>query len=218
MVVRGVVRVAVGVLVVGVCAVLVGCAAEKSDVPGFSASPRASATASVPAEPTPAPSPTSTEVTATDLSDPDGLGIVFVDTPDLTGPVASAHDAVAIFEQEWWRSYTTGSVSPLMVQLSSPTIVEKVRYAVQRNVDSGYGFDGVLRVTISEVTVDGSTASAIVCKDYTDLVFTRSDGSPSQDFAEAGAPQFERTTVTLSTIDGGVTWQPQDFTFLDNSC
>jgi hypothetical protein len=196
---------------VGLCvAVLVGCSAQEPEP----VEPTPSATSSTPS---PTPSPTSDEVTATDLSDPD-LGIVFVDTPDLTGAAASAHDAVAIYQVEQWRSLTTGSVSPALVPFISPELLRKVEYGVQRNNEGGFGWEGNLRVTISDVVVDGTTASASVCRDHAQVIFTNADGSAPQSYSEAQYPQYERSTIRLSTFDDGVTWRPEDGTFEGNSC
>ena len=199
------------VLVVGACVTLLtGCAAEKSDLPGLTASP-------TPAVSSSAPEPTPTERTATDLSDPE-LGIVFDDIPSLTGPAASAYDAVAIYRVERWRSQTTGTVSPALMQFASPEILRKVEYGIQRNNEDGFGFDGVVRNTISSVVVDGATATASVCVDYSDVLFTHLDGSEPQSFDEIGFPQYELSTVRLSTFDGGVTWRPEDTTFEGDAC
>ena len=201
-----------GGLVVGVCVVvLVGCGVQKAEPAGLTASPTVAATAS------PAPSPTPDEATATDLSDPE-LGIVFVDTPNLTGPAASAHDAVAIFRVEYWRSRTTGEVSPALVPFVSPDLLRKVESGVKRNNEDGFGFDGTMQVAISDVVVDGASATASTCTDYSDVLFTALDGSAPQSFAEIGFPQYERSTVQLSTVDGGLTWRPEDATFEGNSC
>lgn len=201
-----------GVLAVGVCVVvLAGCTADKTEPPGLTASPTVSPT------PSPTPTPTPGEVTATDLSDPE-LGIVFVDTPDLTGPAASAHDAVAIFQVESWRSVTTGVVSPALVQFASPELVRKTESLVQKNAEGGWGFDGVMKITISDVVVNGATATVSVCRDYADVMFTNTDGSAPRSYAEIEFPQFERSSMRLSTFDDGVTWRPEDGAFEGNTC
>lgn len=201
-----------GSLVVGVCVlVLAGCSVDKAEPPGLTASPTASET------PSPTPTPTSSEVTATDLSDPE-LGVVFVDTPDLTGPAASAHDAVAIFQVERWRTVKAGTVSPALVPFVSPELLRKVEYGLERNLEGGWLFDGTMRVTISNVAVDGTTASASVCVDNSEVLFTNTDGSPPKSYGEIDSPQYESTTVRLSTFDGGVTWRPEDSTFEGTSC
>jgi hypothetical protein len=197
---------------VGLCvAVLVGCSAQEPEP----VEPTPSATSS--STPSPTPSPTSDEVTATDLSDPD-LGIAFVDTPDLTGPAASAHDAVAIYQLESWRSLSTGTVSPALVPFVSPELLRKTEDGVRQNNDGGWGFDGVMRVTISDVLVDGATATAAVCQDNGEVVFTNVDGSPPRSHTEIGFPQYQRSTVRLSTFDDGVTWRPETVAFNGESC
>lgn len=206
-----------GRLALGVCVVmLAGCSVDEADPPEPTASLTAPPTQSP--TPTPTPSPTPTEHTATDLSDPDGLGIVFVDTPDLTGPAASAHDAVAIYQVEHWRTLTTGAVSPALVQFVSPELLRKAEYGVQRNSEGGWLFDGTMRVTISDVVVDGATATASVCMDHSDVLFRNVDGSAPRSYAEIDFPQYERTTVRLSTFDDGVTWRPEDGSFDGTSC
>lgn len=203
-----------GLLAVGVCVVvLAGCSVDRNEPPGLLASPTVSQTPS----PSPTPSATSTDVTATDLSDPE-LGIVFVDTPDLSGPAASAHDAVAIFRVEYWRSLTTGAVSPALVSFISPELLRKVESALQRDKESNYGYSGIIRISISDVVVDGATATASVCADYSDVSFTNADGSAPQSYVEVGSSQYERTTIRLSTFDDGVTWRPEDATFDGTSC
>ena len=199
------------VLVVGACVTLLaGCAAEKADPPGLTASPTPAARPS-------APEPTPTERTATDLSDPE-LGIVFDDIPDVTGAAASAHDAAAIFEAENWRSTTTGSVSPALAPFVSPELLRKVEYSVQRNAEDGWSFDGTMHITISDVVVDAATATVSVCSDYENVLFISSDGTPPQTFEELGVSRFERTTTRLSTFDDGATWRPEDTTFEGESC
>lgn len=199
------------VLVVGTCvALLTGCAAEKTDLPGLTASPTPAVTSS-------APEPTATERTATDLSDPE-LGIVFDDVPELTGTAASAHDAVAIYWVEYWRSATTGVVSTALAPFVAPELLRKVEQGVQQNNESNYGYDGVIRVTISDVLVNGTEATASVCLDFADALFTDAEGGSPQTFTEVGAPQYERSTMRLSTLDEGATWRPEDGSFEGNSC
>lgn len=201
-----------GLLTVGVCVVvLVGCSVDRTEPPGLTASTTASTT------PSPTPTPTSSEVTTTDLSDPE-LGIMFVDTPDLTGPAASAHDAAAVFEVEYWRGKVTGVVSPALVQFVSPGLLSKVENGVQRNNEDGWRFAGTMRVTISDVAVDGASATVSVCSDYADVLFTKLDGSAQQTFEDLDLSRYERTTTRLSTFDGGTTWRPEDATFDGETC
>ena len=200
------------ILALGACAALLaGCSTAKADLPGITGSPAVTASS-------PEPEPSPTERTATDLSDPDGLGIVFVDTPDLEGPAASAHDAVAIYWVEYWRSSTTGVVSPALAPLTSPDLLRKVEHGIQQNNERDFGYDGVLRVTISDVVVDGTSATAAVCLDFADVLFSDADGSSPKSFTDIDAPQYERSTMRLSTVDDGVTWRPEDGAFEGTAC
>lgn len=199
------------VLAVGACALaLVACSTDKAEPAGITAA------ATPTGSPTPTASSTPDEIAATDLSDPE-LGIVFVDTPDLTGPEASAHDAVAIFRKEHWRSQQAGTLSAVLPPLISPTLQEKVEYGLQRNRENGWTVGGTLKVTISDVTIDDTSASATVCLDYSEVDFHK-DGGEAQRYDAIGFVQYERSTVSLSTMDGGTTWRPEDFTAEGNSC
>ena len=187
------------VLVVVVCALaLAGCSADADEPAQVTTAPTV--------EPTPTPTPSPTEKVATDLSDPEGVGIVFVETPDLSGPAASAHDAVAIYQKEFWRSQTTGTMSPVLAPLVSPTLLSDLEHAVQRNADSGWHVAGVLRVRISGVLVQDATATALACVDYSDVEFTKDDGAP-QAWDQIGFQQYEHLGVSLSSSDEGVRWR-----------
>lgn len=48
------------------------------------------------------------------------------------------------------------------------------------------------------------------CTDCTEVEFTNLDGAPSLDYAEAQFPQRQLGTMTLTTVDDGVTWRPED--------
>lgn len=195
-------------LAVGVgVAVLAGCSAQGHEP--------STATAASTSTPEPAPSPT--ERTTTDLSDPE-LGVVFDDIPALTGPAASAHDAVALYQVEQWRTLTTGRVSPALAPLVSPELLRKAEYGVQRNTEAGWLFDGTLHISVADVAVDGTTATASVCRDHVEVLFLNTDGSAPKTYEEIEFPRYERLAVRLSTADGGVTWVPEDATLEGDSC
>lgn len=201
-----------GLLTVGVCAlVLAGCTADKPEPVALTASPTMSQS------PTPTPSPTPTGMVAVDMSDPDGVGIVFVDTPDLTGPEAAVHNAVAIYEVEHRRSMTTGTVSPLLRQVASPSLVGGLEEVLQSNAAAGRSDTGVLRERVFDIAIDGTSATASVCLDYTEALSSK-NGGPPQTFEQTGESQFELITHKLSTFDDGETWSPQDFEFVGTEC
>ena len=198
------------VLVVGVVVTgLAGCAVEQA----ATAEPTASASPTPSPTPTPTPSPTPAEVTASDLSDPDGAGIVFVDIPDLRGPAAAAHDAVARTEVETWRSQKEGAISPGLASTVSPSQLTWVESLVQRDREAGWGYEGALRVTISDVVVDGATATASVCEDYADVRFTMPDAAAPLTLEQAEYAQFVGSAMTLASPDGGATWRVEEAEF-----
>lgn len=147
-------------------ALLSACAAQTSDLPGLTASPTATAT------PTPTPSPETIQET----SDPD-LGIVFEDVPDLTGAEADVYDAVATFEKEYWRMMTTNTVSPAFAIIASPEITARMQQIADQNASVQLLLGGEFHTTISDVTVNGDTATASACDDYSDVTGTDPNGT-----------------------------------------
>lgn len=147
-------------------ALLTACAARTSDLPGLTASPTATAS------PTPTPSPEAIQET----SDPD-LGIVFEDVPDLTGAEADVYDAVATFEKEYWRMMTTNTVSPAFAIIASPEITATMQQIADQNAGVQLLLGGVFHSTISDVTVNGDTATASTCDDYNDVTGVDPNGT-----------------------------------------
>jgi hypothetical protein len=188
----------VAVLVVS-GALLVGCTSE-DPAPAVSTSPAAL--------PTPTPTPTPSDAPA-DMSDAT-LGIVFEDTPDVTGPARSAHDAVAIFMKEFWRSISTGEVSGLIPELASADVSQMVADNVQVNAEQGYTVGGTMHYAVSAPQVDGQNGTATVCVDPRDALFGSTDGSPPQSAADVGSePELIRMTLLQVGDDGR--WMIQTF-------
>ena len=185
--------------------VLAGCTGGGSDMPGLTASPTVSAT------PTPTPTPTATAEEFTDepgvvfdFSDPD-LQLVFEDVPrELTGDAADVHNAIALWTRESWRSITTNEVSPYLYEASSADALTAVEDDVALNVENGNTVGGPHRVTISDIVVDGETATGTACRDYTEGTFVNANGS--HDPADVGFGEPFAITYTLLNRGGGVWW------------
>ena len=191
------------VVVALVGGVLAGCTGGGSDMPGLTASPSATPTA------TPTPTPTAEEVTdelgvVFDFSDPD-LQLVFEDVPrELTGDAADVHNAIALLTRELWRSLSSNEVSPFVGELASSAVSDSIADNAATNAERGNRIGGVHRVTISDITVSGETATGRVCRDYREGTFEDSEGF--HDPAEVGHGEPRLLEYSLINRGGGVWW------------
>ena len=199
--------VVVAVLAGAVVLELAACGGGGSDMPGLTASP--SVTASATPSPTPSAEPTELPEelgVVFDLSDPE-LGIVFEDTPtELTGDAADVHNAIALFTREVWRSVVTHVVSPVIREMASAEVIEALEADAETNEATGSIFGGVHRATITDIRVDGDTATGSVCRDYQDGTFANAEAEYTPDEAGFGEPRLY--THTLANLGGGV-WRVQ---------
>ena len=192
------------VVVALVGGVLAGCTGGGSEMPGLTASPTVSAT------PTPTPTPTPTEEfteelgVVFDFSDPD-LQLFFEDVPrELTGDAADVHNAIALWVREAWRTAITNTVSPYLLEVSSGTVIESVEAGAAQNAERGNTIGGVHRVTISDITVNGETATGAACRDFREGTFENANGSHEP--AEVGFGEPFLIEFSLISLGGGVWW------------
>ncbi|MGY4644341.1 hypothetical protein [Cellulomonas sp. URHB0016] len=98
--------------------------------------------------------------------------------------------------QEFWRSLTTGQISPVFVELTSADVQDVVATAVRTNAEQGVTLGGTLHVDVDPPQVHGQDATATLCVDYRDVVLGSTDGAPPQTAEEAGwAPELGRITL-----------------------
>lgn len=152
------------------------------------------------AQATTSPAPTADPDGVLESSDPD-LGFVLDDTPDLTGPEADVYDTAAAYQKEYWRTMTSNTVSPAFDVIASPEIRSEMDYIATTNTSLEVTVGGTFRTTISDVTVDGDTASADVCDDFTDVTVTDPNGEYTS--VEVG---YENLVRTLAMSRSTGTW------------
>ncbi len=192
----------VAVAVAGVALVLTvsACSGSDPDMPGLTASPTATTTPT----PTPTPTPTSTSVAGTvvDLSDPE-LGIVFEDLPDLSGDEADVYNWMATYRLEYWRTMRTNQPSPAFSVFTSPELAAEMARLAAENTADGWTVDGTFRVTIDDIVVNGDTATARTCDDYSGVTVTATDGPVSLQEAGVDVPLLLDVTLARTpTVDG----------------
>ncbi|MBO3086609.1 hypothetical protein [Cellulomonas fengjieae] len=175
-------------------AVLAGCSTQEADPPA----PTSSATAAPSPTPTPTPSPSGI-VEGSDLE----LGIVLDDVPELGGDDAQVYNWAATYEKEYWRTLTTNAISPAMSLLASPELQQRVTTLVQSNVADKWVIDGTMHVRIDSIVVDGDTASAAVCRDFSDTTATE-DGRALT--PEELGPDLVPKQMTLARVAGEQRW------------
>jgi hypothetical protein len=175
-------------------AVLAGCSTQESDPPA----PTSSTTVVPSATPTPTPSPTGI-VETSDLE----LGIVLDDVPEVGGDEAQVYNWAATYEKEYWRTLTTNVVSPAMSLLASPELQQRVATLAQSNVDDKWVIAGTMHVRIDSIVVDGDTASAAVCRDFSDTTATE-DGRALT--PEELGPDLVPKQMTLARVAGEQRW------------
>lgn len=173
------------------CAALVaGCSSTAAEPPGLTASPSTTATATPSATATPEP-----EGGAEDMSDPE-LGIVFDDVPTLEGDAADVHNWIATYEKEYWRTMTTNTVSPAFAVLGSADVQATMQGVVDQNVSSQVDIGGVFHARISDVVVDGDTATGTACDIYRDVTFADPHGTYTPQDVGFGEPRHKTLTLT----------------------
>ena len=177
------------VLVSATClgVLVTGCAADTSDLPGLTASPTVAVTVS------PSASPTG----IVESSDPD-LGIVFDDVPDLTGDEADVYNWIATYEKAYWSTMTTNQVSTDFSLLASAEVQARMQQIAAQNVGIAAEIGGVIRVEVREIAVDGDSARAVACVDYSEATFADPDGTYTPD--EAGFGGTFRESLTLARL------------------
>lgn len=169
-----------------------GCVADRVEPPGLTAAPTAST-------PTPTPSPTPDPDGITIGSDP-ALGIVFDDVPDLTGVEADVYDTVALYETAYWSTMTTNEVSPLFDVIAAPEVKTMMGQIATTNAGISADISGTYRVQITSVTVgDDGTAEAILCTDFSSVIFADPNGTYPPE--EVGYGERRRSVYTLQDLD-----------------
>ncbi len=179
--------------------VLAGCSGSDPDMPGLTASPTATPTPT----PTPTPSPTSIAGTVVDLSDPE-LGIVFEDVPDLSGDEADVYNWLATYRVEYWRTLTTNAASPAFDVFTSPELQADMARIAAENAADEWSVEGTFRVTIGDIVVNGDTATATTCDDYTAVTISDRDGLVTLEELGAEAPALLQASLSRSAHAEGM--------------
>lgn len=169
-----------------------GCAAEKTELPGLTASPTSEAESS--------PTPTPTPDPVLEPSDPE-LGIVFEDVPELSDPDEIAvYNTVAAYQKEYWRMMTTNTVGLGFDVLASPEIEAMMQGIADQNAAAQATIAGVFHTRIGNITVSEDSATVTVCDDYRDVTATDPNGTYTA--AEAGLENLA-ATLTLGPSGSG---------------
>ncbi len=189
---------AVVVLAVAACS-----GSSDEDMPGLTASPTASSTPEETPTPTPSESPTSIAGTVVDLSDPE-LGIVFEDLPELSGDEADVFNWMSTYRLEYWRTMRTNVASPGFAVFTSAEIQAEMARLAAGNVEDGWTVGGVFHVTIGDIAVDGDTAVATSCDDYSAVTVTDPDGPVTLEEAGVAAPVLLRVTLARGATAEGL--------------
>lgn len=172
-----------------------GCTSEAVEPPGLTATPTAVAE----------PSPTATPDPALEPSDPE-LGIVFEDVPELSGPQVDVYNAVAAYQKEYWRMMTTNTVSPGFDVLASPEIRAMMQRIATQNAEAQARTAGVFHTRISDVAVEGDSATATVCDDFRDVIPSDPNGTYTPQ--EVGLDNLAKQLV-MGRSEAG-TWRALD--------
>jgi len=196
---RGISRVLVGVLVVGVLAGCTGGGEEPSGLSTVTAEPTPEASPT----PTPTPSPTSIVGVVVDMSDPE-LGIVFDDIPALSGDEADVYNWIATYEQEYWRTLKTNEASPAFDVFTSADVKARMEEIAAINTADQSQYGGVFHVRISDISVDGDTATATTCDDYREVTVVEPDGPLTPEEAGLAEPISLKLTLARNPIGEGL--------------
>ena len=190
------VRVAAALSVATCVVLLAGC--SSSSTPDDPA-PTGSRTSAAP-QPTVVPTPTPTPA-VNDESDAAG-GITFASPPPLEGDAAQAYNWISVYEKAYWNTLKTNAVDPSMSLYTSAEALAAMQQLADTNANIKAQIAGSFKVTVSDVVVDGHTATATVCEDYTAVTFA--DATRSYTPAEAGFDPPVRDAITL--LDAGDHW------------
>lgn len=143
---------------------------------------------------TPEPTSTAAAPTARDLSDP-ALGITFLDLPAVDDESVAALEAYQQFEVEYWRSLTTGRLSPGLDAVASPDAAQYVATQVTNNEPDGWQARGGFAVTVRSVR-GGTTVVIDACRDLTAITFESPTGTATA--ADAGISDVLLTRMEMT--------------------
>jgi len=196
---RQIAGLAAGVLVVGL---LVGCTGGGQEPLGLLT---VTADPSPEVEPTPTPTPTPTSIVGVvlDMSDPE-LGIVFDAVPDLSGDEADVYNWIATYRQEYWRTLVTNEASPAFAVFTSPEIRARMSEIAANNTADQSVWDGEFHVTISDISVDGDTASGTSCDDYRQVTVEEPEGVLGPDVTGHDVPRLLRVNLVRNSLGEGL--------------
>jgi hypothetical protein len=156
---------------------------------------------------TPTPTPTSILGRVVDLSDPE-LGIVFEDVPDLAGDEADVYNWLATFEKEYWRTLITNEASPAFEVFTSPEIQARIAEIVAINTADQSVWGGVFHVGLSDITVDGDTATSMICDDLRQVTLDEPGGPVSVEERNHQVPRLSRFDLVRNPTGEGL-WSVQ---------
>lgn len=129
---------------------------------------------------------------------PTASGIEFVNVPvSLSGAPAEVYSAIAIYERAVWRASTEQEAGLTFYAESAP-LVEVGAPAPSTGQGTGV-VGGVIQVSISDIDVDGATATGLVCRDLSQMTV---DGAADP----VGTPQQVEASLSLNNE----TWQVDD--------
>ncbi|WP_456789189.1 hypothetical protein [Cellulomonas sp. P5_C5] len=186
------------IAVSALCALLLaGCTSGGNEPTGLTASPTKPAKT---AAPTPTATATATAGGVKDLSDPE-LGIVFEDVPVLEGDAADVYNWIATYNKEYWRTLTTNSLSPAASILASAEVRARLQQIAENNAADQAVVGGVLHSRISNIVVDGDTATGTICDDYRDATFADVNGTYTPEEAGFGGTPHKTLTLTREAED-----------------
>jgi len=190
-------RTTLSALTVGALLLLTACTSQAAEPPGLTASPTATTTDA----PTPTPEPTATD--GIQVHSDAELGIVFEDVPDLTGDEAEVYNWIATYQKAFWQTLRTNEVSGTFAAFTSAEIQDTMARIAANNTSGNARIAGTFRTRISEIVVDGDTASGVKCDDLGEATFTNDTGTFTAE--DVGKDVAERNKLELIRLDDG-TW------------
>lgn len=178
-------------VVLGVAALLLaGCSTAGGEEPVGLATPTSTPTAS------PTPSPTPSALGPVDRSNAE-LGIVFTSLPSVPEDTPEAADLRAAidtytgFEQEFWRTLTSGEMALPISGLADEGVASYVQY--QLDMSEGVRSGGTASFAVSPVSHDSTTTVLDSCQDFTAATSIAPDGTVTP----ASPDERFRFTVTM---------------------
>lgn len=162
-------------LVLVVVLTAAGCTSAAVESSAPTASPTSVAT------PSPAPTPTATPTPEPVLEQSDAeLGIVLENVPAaLAGAQVDVYNVAAAYQKEYWRMMRTSTAGPGFDALVAPEMRAKMQRIAAGSAEQQLTLGGVFRTSITDVVVDGDSATVRVCDDYRDVTATYPDGTYS---------------------------------------